>query len=133
MEQAEVPAGDVIWNCPIAKWILLTSPHPTLPFVTGQAFELRPDDVNLVESIDGVGGTSIFGGKGSVIGTAVASIVIGMMQYGLQMANITSQQTDVVIGSMLIVAVLLRSANWGKVSKYLSIISKNNAMTGMKK
>ena len=65
-----------------------------------------------------LGGTSIFGGKGSVIGTAVASIVIGMMQYGLQMANITSQQTDVVIGSMLIVAVLLRSANWGKVSKY---------------
>ncbi len=80
-----------------------------------------------------LGGTSIFGGKGSVIGTAVASIVIGMMQYGLQMANITSQQTDVVIGSMLIVAVLLRSANWGKVSKSLSIISKNNAMTGMKK
>ena len=61
-----------------------------------------------------LGGTSIFGGKGSVIGTAVASIVIGMMQYGLQMANITSQQTDVVIGSMLIVAVLLRSTNWKK-------------------
>lgn len=80
-----------------------------------------------------LGGTSIFGGKGSVIGTAVASIVIGMMQYGLQMANITSQQTDVVIGSMLIVAVLLRSTNWEKVSKFLSVISKNNAMTGMKK
>ena len=80
-----------------------------------------------------LGGTSIFGGKGSVIGTAVASIVIGMMQYGLQMANITSQQTDVVIGSMLIVAVLLRSTNWEKVSKVLSVITKNNATTGMKK
>lgn len=80
-----------------------------------------------------LGGTSIFGGKGSVIGTAVASIVIGMMQYGLQMANITSQQTEVVIGSMLIIAVLLRSTNWEKVSKFLSIISKKNAMTGMKK
>lgn len=80
-----------------------------------------------------LGGTSIFGGKGSVIGTAVASIVIGMMQYGLQMANITSQQTDVVIGSMLIVAVLLRSTNWEKASKVLSVITKNNATTGMKK
>ena len=40
-----------------------------------------------------LGGTSIFGGKGSVFGTAVASIVIGMMQYGLQMASMTSQQT----------------------------------------
>lgn len=58
-----------------------------------------------------LGGTSIFGGKGSVFGTAVASIVIGMMQYGLQMASMSSQQTSVVIGAMLIVAVLLRNFN----------------------
>ncbi|PLR79198.1 autoinducer 2 import system permease LsrD [Bacillus sp. V3-13] len=59
-----------------------------------------------------LGGTSIFGGKGSVFGTAVASIVIGIMQYGLQMANMSSQQTSVVIGFMLIVAVLLRNTDW---------------------
>lgn len=56
-----------------------------------------------------LGGTSIFGGKGSVLGTAVSSIVIGMMQYGLQMASMSSDQTSVVIGVMLILAVLLRN------------------------
>src|SRR6185295_991253 len=47
MAEGELPDGAVIWNCPVAKWVLLTSPHATLPFLTGQAFELRPDDVNL--------------------------------------------------------------------------------------
>jgi AI-2 transport system permease protein len=62
-----------------------------------------------------LGGTSIYGGKGSVFGTAIASIVIGMMQYGLQMASMTSQQTTVVIGSMLILAVLLRNIKWQSI------------------
>lgn len=48
---AELPAGEVLWNCPIAKWVLLTAPHATLPFVTCAAFELNPDDVNLVDTL----------------------------------------------------------------------------------
>ncbi|MBD1379449.1 ABC transporter permease [Metabacillus arenae] len=72
-----------------------------------------------------LGGTSIFGGKGSVFGTAVASIVIGMTQYGLQMSSMTSQETSVVIGAMLIIAVLLRNTKW-PVLKTL-IIRKNTA------
>ncbi|WP_042351662.1 ABC transporter permease subunit [Bacillus massiliigorillae] len=62
-----------------------------------------------------LGGTSILGGRGSILGTAIASIVIGMMQYGLQMVGMSSQQTSVVIGSLLIIAVLLRNFNWHKV------------------
>ncbi|MEH6943323.1 ABC transporter permease [Bacillus sp. JJ722] len=64
-----------------------------------------------------LGGTSILGGKGSVLGTAIASIVIGMMQYGLQMIGMSSQQTSVVIGSLLILAVLLRNTNWYKFTQ----------------
>ncbi|MEC2055127.1 autoinducer 2 import system permease LsrD [Peribacillus psychrosaccharolyticus] len=71
-----------------------------------------------------LGGTSIFGGKGSIMGTAIASIVIGMTQYGLQMVNMTSQQTNIVVGSMLIIAVLLRNTHWKKMSKSLSIMKK---------
>ncbi|MEK3888319.1 ABC transporter permease [Bacillus sp. FSL K6-3431] len=74
-----------------------------------------------------LGGTSIFGGKGSVVGTAIASIVIGMMQYGLQMAGMSSQQTSVVIGALLIVAVLLRSTNWTKLSHHLSVYLKKKS------
>lgn len=71
-----------------------------------------------------LGGTSIFGGKGSIMGTAIASIVIGMTQYGLQMVNMTSQQTNIVVGSMLIIAVLLKNTHWKKMSKSLSIMKK---------
>jgi AI-2 transport system permease protein len=64
-----------------------------------------------------LGGTSIFGGKGSVVGTVFASLVIGIMQYGLQMASMTSQQTSVVIGAMLIIAILLRNTKWHAIQK----------------
>lgn len=65
-----------------------------------------------------LGGTSITGGKGTVVGTGIASIVIGMMQYGLQMMSMTSQETSVVIGFLLIIAVLLRLTNWGLFKKF---------------
>lgn len=50
---AGLPSGPVLWNCPIAKWVMLTSPHPTLPFLTSQAIEIHPDEANLLETIDG--------------------------------------------------------------------------------
>jgi AI-2 transport system permease protein len=80
-----------------------------------------------------LGGTSIFGGKGSVFGTAIASIVIGLMQYGLQMANMSSQQTNIVIGSMLIIAVLCRSTNWNNLKNLLSSNFKRNRPSVLKK
>jgi AI-2 transport system permease protein len=79
-----------------------------------------------------LGGTSILGGKGSVFGTAIASIVIGMMQYGLQLASMSSQQTSVVIGSLLIISVILRGLNWGKISFLLSTnFKRNNTSTSI--
>ncbi|HWO78381.1 MAG TPA: autoinducer 2 import system permease LsrD [Bacillus sp. (in: firmicutes)] len=62
-----------------------------------------------------LGGTSIFGGKGSVLGTAIASVFIGIMQYGLQMAGLSSQHISVVIGSILIISVCLRDSNWHSI------------------
>nr|WP_245917553.1 autoinducer 2 import system permease LsrD [Bacillus canaveralius] len=86
--------------------IILTS------YFSSARSDLGADAVLPVITAVVLGGTSIFGGKGSVLGTAVASIVIGMMQYGLQMASMTSEQTSVVIGVMLILAVLLRNTKW---------------------
>jgi hypothetical protein len=42
----------VLWSCPIAQWVLLTAPHPTLPFLTSRALEIRADDPNLVEKVN---------------------------------------------------------------------------------
>ncbi|THG59495.1 MULTISPECIES: autoinducer 2 import system permease LsrD [Bacillus] len=55
-----------------------------------------------------LGGTLITGGKGSVIGTVLASIFIGFMQYGLQMTGLTNEQSNVVIGIILILSVIMR-------------------------
>ncbi len=53
MERAGLPAGPVLWNCPIAKWVMITAPHPTLPLLTSQAIEIDPDEPNLLETIAG--------------------------------------------------------------------------------
>lgn len=53
MKSAGLPAGQVIYNCPIAQWVLVTAPHATLPFRTCDSLELQPDDVNLLETIRG--------------------------------------------------------------------------------
>jgi len=50
---AGLPEGQILWDCPISKWVLVTAPHPTLPFLNGQALELSPDDPNLLETIEG--------------------------------------------------------------------------------
>ncbi|PES23686.1 autoinducer 2 import system permease LsrD [Bacillus anthracis] len=55
-----------------------------------------------------LGGTLITGGKGSIIGTVLASIFIGLMQYGLQMTGLTNEQSNVVIGMILILSVIMR-------------------------
>ncbi|WP_404469067.1 ABC transporter permease [Sutcliffiella horikoshii] len=62
-----------------------------------------------------LGGTSIFGGKGSVLGTAIACIFIGLMQYGLQMSGLSSPHISIVIGSILILAVVMKYANWNSI------------------
>jgi AI-2 transport system permease protein len=56
-----------------------------------------------------LGGTSNLGGKGSVAGTALAALVIGVLQFGLSMAGLSTQYFDVPIGLLLVVTVAGRS------------------------
>lgn len=58
-----------------------------------------------------LGGTSNLGGRGSVIGTALASLVIGIMRFGLSMAGLNTQYMDIPVGILLVVAVACRSFN----------------------
>ena len=52
-----------------------------------------------------LGGTLITGGKGGIAGTALASIILGFMQVGLQMAGISTQYIGLATGILLIVSV----------------------------
>ena len=56
-----------------------------------------------------LGGASIFGGRGSVIGAALAALIIGVMRFGLSMVGIFPQYQDIPIGILLIVVVGIRA------------------------
>lgn len=54
-----------------------------------------------------LGGTSLFGGTGSVVGTLVGALLIGLINNGLILAGLDSSQQQVVRGAIIIMAVAL--------------------------
>ena len=58
-----------------------------------------------------LGGTLSTGGKGNVIGTALASVVIGLLRFGLPLCfKVGTQYLDIPIGMLLLVVVVGRAA-----------------------
>ena len=56
-----------------------------------------------------LGGTSIFGGTGSIPGTIIGVVLIQLLKNGLALSGVTSDATIVVIGSVLIFAILVNN------------------------
>ncbi|POP44720.1 autoinducer 2 ABC transporter permease LsrD [Superficieibacter electus] len=56
-----------------------------------------------------LGGANIYGGSGSMLGTAVAVLLVGFLQQGLQMAGVPNQISSALSGALLIVVVVGRS------------------------
>ena len=54
-----------------------------------------------------LGGTSIFGGRGTIIGTVLGLILIQALKNGLSLAGVKSDGTIVLIGAVLILTILL--------------------------
>ncbi|WP_156286186.1 ABC transporter permease [Oceanivirga salmonicida] len=61
-----------------------------------------------------LGGTSITGGEGSILGTTLASIIIGLMTLGLQMTGLSTQYVGIGIGLLLIISVSIKTVLSGK-------------------
>ncbi|MBL8145327.1 MAG: ABC transporter permease [Anaerolineae bacterium] len=57
-----------------------------------------------------LGGTSIFGGSGSIVGTVIGVVLIQVLKNGLQLAGITVDGTIVVIGFVLLGSVFLNNS-----------------------
>lgn len=56
-----------------------------------------------------LGGVNIYGGSGSLAGTALAALLVGYLQQGLQMAGVANQISSALSGALLIMVVIGRS------------------------
>lgn len=54
-----------------------------------------------------LGGTSIFGGSGTILGTVLGLFLIRVLQSGLQFAGLSNDETVMAVGAVLIISVLL--------------------------
>jgi ribose transport system permease protein len=57
-----------------------------------------------------IGGTSLMGGEGNVFGTLIGALIMGVLRNGLNLLGISSFTQQIVIGSVIIIAVLLDMA-----------------------
>jgi ribose transport system permease protein len=54
-----------------------------------------------------VGGTSLFGGRGTIIGTFIGAMLIAVLRNGLNLLNVGSYIQQIVVGVVILLAVLL--------------------------
>jgi fructose transport system permease protein len=84
----------------LTAWILI-----------GRAGAASPNaitDANL-ESITAVviGGTSLFGGRGAVVGTLLGALIVGCFRSGLSLAGVDDQYRVLAVGMLVILAVAI--------------------------
>jgi len=75
----------------------LNSAQPT----AGEMFEL--DAIAAVV----IGGTSLMGGRGRITGTLIGALIIGVIDNGLNLMNVSSFYQQIVKGGVILLAVLL--------------------------
>jgi rhamnose transport system permease protein len=73
-----------------------------------------------------LGGISIFGGTGTMIGAMLSLLLIGLVRTGMSLKTIQGQVQDIVIGLLLILSVMLpwigrAFSNWRGWSQHFSV------------
>ena len=61
-----------------------------------------------------IGGTSMTGGVGSIVGTLIGALILGVINNGLDLLNVTSYYQQIVKGCIIVLAVVLDSINRSK-------------------
>ncbi|SIN77481.1 ABC transporter permease [Vannielia litorea] len=84
--------------CAFAGWALIGRIGSVSP-TSGQLLN--------IESITAVviGGISLFGGRGSILGTLFGALIVGVFTLGLRLAGADAQWTYLLIGTLIIAAV----------------------------
>ena len=66
---------------------------------TGMGYELQAIAAVVI------GGTSLSGGKGSIVGTLIGALIISTLNNGLQIMSIPQEWQNVILGVVILVAV----------------------------
>ena len=61
-----------------------------------------------------IGGTSLFGGVGTILGTALGAVILALVLNGMNLLNIKSQWQPLVVGVVLLAAVLVDLVGRGR-------------------
>jgi inositol transport system permease protein len=80
---------------------LLTSRLNSAEQVAGQSYELQAIAAVVI------GGTSLFGGEGGVLGTLIGALLIGVLNNGLVILGVNPYYQSIVIGSIIVLSVYL--------------------------
>ncbi|HXT37279.1 MAG TPA: ABC transporter permease [Chloroflexota bacterium] len=64
------------------------------------------DNLNAIAAVV-IGGTSLFGGTGSIVGTVIGAFIPTVLRYGFTIQGVSSFWQDVAVGTIIILAVLV--------------------------
>ncbi|MGO8798281.1 MAG: ABC transporter permease [Roseiarcus sp.] len=78
----------------------------TLRFTAGSAVIGDPLLLSSIAAVI-IGGVSMFGGAGTVIGTVIGALIIAVLTTGLVMLNVEAFWQFIVVGAVVIIAVLI--------------------------
>lgn len=78
----------------------------TLRFTAGSAVVGDPLLLSSIAAVI-IGGVSLFGGAGSIVGTIIGSLIIAVLTTGLVMLNVQAFWQFIVVGVVVILAVLI--------------------------
>ncbi len=56
-----------------------------------------------------IGGTSLKGGEGTILGTLIGALIIGVLRNGLNLLEVSAYTQNIVIGSVIVISALLDS------------------------
>jgi ribose transport system permease protein len=84
--------------------ILLTARLNSAQPIAGMSYELDAIAATVI------GGTSLLGGEGTVVGTLIGALIMAVLRNGLNLLSVSSFFQQVVIGSVIILAVLIDMA-----------------------
>jgi len=99
----------------------LEAAHPA----TGETFEL-----NAIAAVV-LGGTSLMGGRGSVLGSLIGAFVIGVLADGLVMLGVSEFWQMVIKGVVIVLAVAVDQLQSRLQAKFLPLLLRSSAQAGV--